>query len=117
MPRVEFTYIATRPLDCGMPDGSIHTYQAGDVIPAEVLGRSIGALILADKVARMAINVADADDPAPVVEETNEPDAEEDAPAAEDSDFPRHLGSGIYELSNGNHIKGKTKAEQAEASL
>lgn len=31
--------------------------------------------------------------------------------------FPRHVGGGTYELSNGERVKGKTEAIQAETEL
>src|SRR6266700_4149515 len=60
----EFKYVAIVPLDCGLPDGSIHHYNQGDYIPSEVLGRAIGPLVLADKVARIILSVDDEDGPA-----------------------------------------------------
>lgn len=42
---------------------------------------------------------------------------DETAETNADSEFPKHLGSGIYELSNGEEIKGKKAAINAEAQL
>lgn len=33
------------------------------------------------------------------------------------SEFPRHVGGGTYELSNGDRVRGKDAAEEAEAAL
>lgn len=35
----------------------------------------------------------------------------------DDEDFPKHTGGGYYELSNGEKVRGKEKAFQAEAEL
>ena len=32
-------------------------------------------------------------------------------------DFPKHVGGGWYELSNGEKVQGKQEAEEAEADL
>lgn len=34
--------------------------------------------------------------------------------AAETAEYPIHVGGGMYELSNGNRIRGKAAARQAE---
>jgi hypothetical protein len=36
---------------------------------------------------------------------------------AEDSEFPKHVGGGHYELSNGEKVKGKDEATAAEKEL
>lgn len=36
---------------------------------------------------------------------------------AEDEEFPKHVGGGNYELSDGSKVKGKEKAAEAEAQL
>ena len=33
------------------------------------------------------------------------------------SDYPRHTGGGYYELSNGEKVKGKAEAQEAEEKL
>jgi hypothetical protein len=33
------------------------------------------------------------------------------------SEFPKHVGGGHYELSNGEKVKGKDEAQKAEAAL
>lgn len=33
------------------------------------------------------------------------------------SEFPKHVGGGNYELSNGDKVKGKAEAQAAEAAL
>lgn len=43
--------------------------------------------------------------------------AEDEAGAAAAPSFPRHLGGGLYELSDGSEAKGKKNAEAAEAVL
>lgn len=45
------------------------------------------------------------------------PAPEADAVAAAGAPFPRHVGGGIYELSNGEHVKGKQAAFSAQAQL
>lgn len=38
-------------------------------------------------------------------------------PADNDEEFPRHTGGGHYELSNGEKVKGKEEAIEAEEAL
>lgn len=35
----------------------------------------------------------------------------------DDAEFPKHVGGGNYELSDGSKVKGKDKAVEAEAQL
>ena len=35
----------------------------------------------------------------------------------EESEFPKHTGGGYYELSNGEKVKGKDEAKEAEKAL
>jgi hypothetical protein len=130
MPRIEYSYVCIVPLDCGLPDGSVVHYEPGDVIPTEVLGRAAGHLILADKVARLAVNVYD--DP-PEEKGAGDSPAAEAAPSPPSDDelldvemvseeggvahFPARLAGGIYQLSDGTHVRGKGKAEAAQAEL
>lgn len=37
--------------------------------------------------------------------------------AEEEKEYPKHTGGGYYELSNGEKVKGKAKAFQAENEL
>lgn len=43
--------------------------------------------------------------------------ADENEDDAEDEEFPKHVGGGNYELSDGSKVKGKEKAAEAEAQL
>ena len=38
-------------------------------------------------------------------------------PDSNDSEFPKHSGGGWYELSNGEKVHGKEKAEEAEREV
>lgn len=38
-------------------------------------------------------------------------------PESDDNEYPKHTGGGYYELSNGDKVKGKAKAFQAENEL
>lgn len=54
--------------------------------------------------------------------ESDEKQAEEKEPAeaektAADDKYPEHVGGGMYLLSNGEKVKGKKAAEQAESTL
>lgn len=54
--------------------------------------------------------------------EVEEKQAEEKEPAeaektATDDKYPEHVGGGMYLLSNGEKVKGKKAAEQAESTL
>lgn len=47
-----------------------------------------------------------------------EQQADEEAESQEDeAEFPKHVGGGNYELSDGSKVKGKDKAVEAEAQL
>ena len=48
----------------------------------------------------------------------DEQQADEEAESQEDdAEFPKHVGGGNYELSDGSKVKGKDKAVEAEAQL
>ena len=48
----------------------------------------------------------------------DEQQADEEAESQEDdAEFPKHVGVGNYELSDGSKVKGKDKAVEAEAQL
>ncbi len=56
----------------------------------------------------------------PVLEPESMPSAEEivNGPVDEgDVEFPRHLGGGVYELSDGSQVKGRRMAVAAESAL
>ncbi len=45
-------------------------------------------------------------------------DSDGDEPVTTDeSEFPHHLGAGLYELSDGSQVKGKFRAREAQATL
>lgn len=48
--------------------------------------------------------------------ESQESESEQE-PESEDAEFPKHLGGGYYELSNGEKVKGKEQALEAERAL
>jgi len=54
--------------------------------------------------------------PPPEVEPVNDPEPEqvEEKPV---SDFPKHIGGGFYELSDGKKIRGKKKAKNAQKEI
>lgn len=60
--------------------------------------------------------IEEADEPKDpeVQEEVEDPEEEE---VQEQSEFPKHTGGGYYELSDGNKVQGKEKAEEAEKAL
>ncbi|MBW4083525.1 hypothetical protein [Paenibacillus sp. S150] len=41
----------------------------------------------------------------------------EDKSASAQDKWPKHVGGGVYELSNGERVKGKEDAEEAEGKL
>lgn len=50
------------------------------------------------------------------VSDSTQKQAEQATPDAT-TDFPRHIGGGVYELSDGDHVRGKDEAEEAQAKL
>lgn len=42
---------------------------------------------------------------------------DEQEPKADESEYPKHTGGGYYELSNGERVKGKDEAIEAENTL
>lgn len=49
-----------------------------------------------------------------ILEDGSEQDKQEEAEAII---YPKHVGAGVYELSNGDRVKGKADAARAEAGL
>lgn len=92
-----------------------HIYVAGDVFPHE------DSAVEKFKDSRMEELLTDKNKIGePLIElvtdnQVDVTDAEEPAEAA--SEFPKHVGGGNYELSNGEKVKGKAEAIAAEAAL
>lgn len=65
---------------------------------------------------RFIKKIEEADEPKDpeVQEEVEDPEEKE---VREQSEFPKHTGGGYYELSDGNKVQGKEKAEEAEKAL
>ncbi|MFD1953732.1 hypothetical protein ACFSL6_17710 [Paenibacillus thailandensis] len=49
--------------------------------------------------------------------DTDDMDGSNAGDLEEEDGFPKHVGGGYYELSNGEKIRGKEKAEEAQAEL
>jgi len=53
-----------------------------------------------------------------IVKVADQPNVQSDTQQGEpDSKFPKHIGGGVYELSNGEKVKGKDAAIAAQAEL
>lgn len=116
MPRVEFSYVAVKPISAEHPVGSGKTvdYAPGDIIPAEDWGMAAHNLVELGKAARLAVNVMEEDDliGAGFSDEAS-PLHQEVLAFVED----HHEGSGWYNLSNGERMRGKKPALVAELKL
>jgi hypothetical protein len=136
MAEIKFGFKAIKPLTAEHPVGSgtVVVYQPGDEVPAnEWPGAAVEALIENEKLMRYATNVYAPGEvggealpsvaASPIVSEGFDvgegfevpPDGTEATLAGEP--FPRPLGGGAYELSDGTHVKGKAKALAAQAAL
>lgn len=128
-----FKFVAVKQITAEHPMGSgIHvTYEPGDEVPANEWGRATDNLVEVGKIQRIAVLVPDEDDlpqgaaetsPLPPSEKTadevNAETANEPPPASAGGDeWPRDLGKGQYELSDGSHVYGKNKAQAAQDAL
>ncbi len=145
MPTVTFGFKAIKPLKAEHPlgSGTVVDYLPGDEVPAgEWKGAAVEALIENGKLMRYATNVYApgevGGEALPSVAAASQPEPQEhpgfadvgegievapdgtevtlsDADSAEP--FPRLLGGGSYELSDGSHVRGKAKAMAAQAQL
>lgn len=79
-----------------------HVYKPGDTYPAE--GHEAGA----ERVAFLATSH-------PKYNKIYLADVKGDEGSAEE--FPKHLGGGTFEISNGEKVKGKEAAAEAEKAL
>lgn len=129
-----FRFIAVKQITAEHPLGSgIHvTYEPGDEVPANEWGRATDNLIEVGKIQRVALLVPDDDDPpqgagaenSPLpaasertAEEVNAATAGEEPPSSAGTAWPRDLGKGQYELSDGSQVYGKNKAQAAQEAL
>lgn len=98
-------------------------YQPGDTYPAEGYSADEERVHYLSEIhpEYNKIYLADVEE----IESTQDSDAvqtgDESEPAKEDakekSEFPKHVGGGTYELSNGEKVKGKEEAIEAEEAL
>ena len=117
---IKYTYIAAKPIRAEHPVGSgiIVDYQPGDVIPAEDWGRAADNLCEVGKAFRTAINLADPVVEAPVVKVAAVVSAAVDAVGVVGGqEYPRHIGAGVWEVSDGSRVKGKAAAIESELAL
>ncbi|EJW14160.1 hypothetical protein M5X00_29440 [Paenibacillus alvei] len=87
-------------------DHDDHIYEAGDVYPAEGYKTNLERIEFLANVHPQYKKIFLAD-----IHEI-----EEDGSKGEE-DFPKHAGGGTYELSNGEKVKGKKEAIEAEKAL
>lgn len=106
-------------------------YEHGDVIEEELSDKEVGILLRRGLVAEVSAGegAEGAPDPADTLpsagsdepdEEPGEDDepAEEEGDSEEESEFPKRVGeSSMYELSNGEKVRGKAAAQHAEKKL
>lgn len=143
MAEIKFGFKAIKPITAWHNEQEI-TYQPGDEVPAgEWKGAAVEALIENGKIMRYATNVYGpgevGGDALPSVSSASTlPDDREalieriaalevalaaqgipvpEATDPEEAPFPRSLGGGSFELSDGTHVKGKAKALAAQAEL
>lgn len=128
-----FSYVAIKKITAEHPIGSgiDVTYEPGDEVPANEWGRATDNLVEVGKIMRVVRSVSDESDvvrgaaetsPSPASEQTadevNAETANEPPPASAGGDeWPRDLGKGQYELSDGSHVYGKNKAQAAQDAL
>ena len=84
-----------------------HVYNVGDIYPAMGFGTTEERIEVLSNIHPKYKKIYLAD----IVREEVEQD-ERDV-----TEFPKHLGGGTYELSNGEKIKGKEEAIKAEQTL
>lgn len=144
MDPVIWGFKAVKPFDAEHPIGSgimVH-YSPGEEVPAGDWGRAEGFMLEAGTIMRYAKNVVEmptpqvalaaqvggneereepSAPPAPAVDPLLADTADEAAPEDDDTvsaeGFPRHVGGSIYELSDGEHVRGKQAALTAQAAL
>lgn len=118
---IQYTYIAAKPIRAEHPVGSgtIVDYKPGDVIPAEEWGRAADALVEMGKAFRTAMNVfsPETNTGAPMEAATVQVTVTDGESVSAAGDFPRHVGAGVFELSDGSRVKGKAAAVDAEFAL
>ncbi|MEK3887456.1 hypothetical protein [Bacillus sp. FSL K6-3431] len=95
-----------------------HIYGAGKFYPregAELNEDRADALSSGDNARneKLIVEVLVKEAPKPFSPEDPEPDEPKD----QEKSFPKHTGGGYYELSNGEKVKGKEKANEAEEAL
>jgi len=104
---IQYSFIAIWPLDVEHPIGSgqvVH-YEPGDIVPAGEWGAAAHNLMEMGRIERLAVNVASLQE----VQQAAEVD--------EVVEYPVHVGAGWYLLSNGDRIRTKALAEQAQKEL
>lgn len=80
-----------------------HIYEPGHIYPAEGFEADPERVTFLSKVHPEYKKIYLAE-----IEEINDSD---------EADFPKHVGKGFYELSNGEKVKGKEEATKAEEAL
>jgi hypothetical protein len=128
-PAIEFGYKAIKPITAEHPIGSgeIVTYNPGEEVPAGDWGRAADSLVENGKIMRYARNVYEAGEvggqAAPAVEDAGaaspSPEDNPDWPGqtGETVTYPLNQGRGNYLLSDGTRVRGKDKAQAAQAEL
>lgn len=103
-------------------DHDDRVYQPGETYPAEGYESNDERIYFLSKIhpTFQKIYLADiqeiesADPPAA---DTTDASDKDDEVTDEGKTFPHHVGGGMYELSNGERVKGKDEAQEAEAAL
>ena len=88
-----------------------HVYKAGDIYPAEGFEATEERVSFLTNVHEKYKKIYLADVVRDEEEKGKQPDGEQD------TEFPKHVGGGTYELSNGEKVKGKEEAQEAEDAL
>lgn len=141
---VVWGFKAVKPFTAEHPIGSgtMVDYAPGDEVPASDWGRAEGFMVEAGTIIRYVKNVAEVpgqvttpppgvmDSPvvvptvsppepsAVVVEEDEEEEGDDGlAEVPEDAEFPYAVGGGWYVLSNGERVRGRSAATNAQATL
>lgn len=113
MPHVIIDYVALRPFWYqDVRTGERVDVKAGEMVDAEGLG-PIAEKMCGYDLPSLA-RIVRVEDDVPSVSDLVAEEEDSDTPEGE---FPKHLGGGWYELSNGENVKGRSKAESAEEAL
>lgn len=88
-----------------------HVYKVGDVYPVEGFEATEDRVTFLTDVHPKYKKIYLADIVRDEEEKEKQPDGEQD------TEFPKHVGGGTYELSNGERVKSKEEAIEAEKAL